>query len=699
MTLEYLTNLALSIQQNMHLPRVGINNIVEILILAFLMYSIAKSLHGTRAWLLIKGVVILFVVYAIAYLLNFNVIVVIFQNCMLFFGIAVIVIIQPDIRKMIESIGNREINITLKSIFNTIFKKANKKTQVIKRVSDKSVQELVKGCSLMGKAKTGALIVIEEDIPLNDIVDSGITVNADITSQLLINIFEKNTPLHDGAVIIQKDRVSAATCYLPLSNNSKINKDLGTRHRAGIGITEQTDAVVIIVSEETGAISVAKSGNLFHNIDREKLAELLKKAQAPKVIEQKTPHKVKNNLPLKALSLAGAIFIWGTIITSINPVESVTFTNVPITIINEDAITDTGKTYSVISDNKVSVTVKDRRDVLGLINESDIEVTADLSKLSITNSVNLEADVPSLPDCEIYLSNSTMQISIEDVISTEIGITIDSSAIDSTEYYLSNVELYNKNIVITGAKSLIDTIGSVCIKINNNHLSEAYLNNSSMTFTPYVYDKNGSLVDSTKIVVSQPKVEAMLEVFETKTLPIKVNTQINSFILKSMISSISYDPVEVIVAADADTLSSYSSLSIDVPFEISLADIKGNQYIKTIKLSEYLPSELKAIGDETISIRLDFVTFYSKVIGFKNTDVKITNQDESKNYTLQVKEFTASLIGVDTSIAEATLEKLGPYVDASTLKNGENTVKVQFSSFGDYAIGDFTIVVTVTNKG
>ena len=217
---------------------------------------------------------IILLFYLTAYILNFNVITILFQNLLLFLGIAIIVIIQPELRKMIEKLGSKDFNISLKNIIALIFKDRKPK-DTVQRLSDFSIQEIVRGCSLMGKAKTGALIVIECKTPLNEYVESGIKVNADITSQLFINIFEKNTPLHDGAVIIQNNRISAATCYLPLSDSKRINKDLGTRHRAGIGISEVTDSLTVIVSEETGAISVARNGKLLHNIDREKLAEEL----------------------------------------------------------------------------------------------------------------------------------------------------------------------------------------------------------------------------------------------------------------------------------------------------------------------------------------------------------------------------------------------------------------------------------------
>lgn len=151
------------------------------------------------------------------------------------------------------------------------------------RFSDKTVSELVKAAYELGKTKTGALIVIEQEVTLSDFESTGIPIDAIITSQLLINIFEHNTPLHDGAVIVRGDRVVSATCYLPLSDNMDISKELGTRHRAAVGVSEVTDSFTIIVSEETGAVSVAIGGKIIRNIDGEKLRAHLIKIQNKKV--------------------------------------------------------------------------------------------------------------------------------------------------------------------------------------------------------------------------------------------------------------------------------------------------------------------------------------------------------------------------------------------------------------------------------
>ncbi|MEE3393702.1 MAG: diadenylate cyclase CdaA [Lachnospiraceae bacterium] len=248
-------------------PRVTITDIVEILILTFCIYEIIIWVKKTRAWTLVKGLIIIFAAYIVAFAFNMHVILWIFDKTLTLGITAIIIIFQPDIRKALEQLGQTQI-LNNFSILN------NDKSKEVK-FTDKSREEMIKAAIDLGRAKTGALIVIEKDINLNDYIRTGIDLDSVITSQLLINIFEKNTPLHDGAVIVRNDRVVAATCYLPLTDSQKLSKELGTRHRAALGISEATDSLTIVVSEETGDISVASKGILVRNVDENILRKKL----------------------------------------------------------------------------------------------------------------------------------------------------------------------------------------------------------------------------------------------------------------------------------------------------------------------------------------------------------------------------------------------------------------------------------------
>ena len=213
----------------------------------------------------------------------------IFSNLASTLIVGVIVIFQPELRKVLEQLGQKRIMASL------IPFDAGK--EVKERFTDKTISELVKACFDMGEVKTGALIVIEQNELLTDYIRTGINLDAILTSQLLINIFEHNTPLHDGAVIVRENRIVAATCYLPLSDNMELSKQLGTRHRAGVGISEQTDSVTIIVSEETGQVSVAQGGKLTRSVNSAKLREILVRAQNKQVVDNsKLRHLLKGRV-------------------------------------------------------------------------------------------------------------------------------------------------------------------------------------------------------------------------------------------------------------------------------------------------------------------------------------------------------------------------------------------------------------------
>ena len=251
----------------MNLPKISITDIVEIIIIAFLIYYMLVWIKNTRAWMLLRGLMVILLFVLLAALFQMNTIIWIAKNTLSVAITAIVIIFQPEIRKALENLGQKNF---LTSFFTFDFSKGE-----IAKFTDKTINELVKACYEMGKVKTGALIVIEDEIVLSEYERTGIAVDGILTSQLLINIFEKNTPLHDGAVIVRGDRVVSATCYLPLTDSLSISKDLGTRHRAAVGISEVSDSLTIVVSEETGKVSIAMGGELYRNVDAEFLKNKL----------------------------------------------------------------------------------------------------------------------------------------------------------------------------------------------------------------------------------------------------------------------------------------------------------------------------------------------------------------------------------------------------------------------------------------
>ena len=244
-----------------YFPHIGIVNILEILIIAYIVYEIMAWIGKTRAWTLLKGLLIIVGFTVVSYILRFDVILWIMGRIATIAVTALIIIFAPELRKALEQLGNKNIM----NLFTFDSKSSDN------GMSERTVDELINAAFTMSKPKTGALIVIERNENLAYIEKTGILINGIVSSQLLINIFEHNTPLHDGAVLIRGNTVVSATCYLPLSENMRISKDLGTRHRAAIGISEVSDSITIVVSEETGRVSVAIGGNLIKVNDKEGL--------------------------------------------------------------------------------------------------------------------------------------------------------------------------------------------------------------------------------------------------------------------------------------------------------------------------------------------------------------------------------------------------------------------------------------------
>lgn len=248
-----------------------LGDVLEIILISVLVYYILAWMKTTRAWALLKGLVVIVVFMLFAAFMEMKTILWIGEKVLSFAVIALIIVLQPELRKALEELGTKNLlsDFTGRLPFDTKRKVGDG------ILSDKSINEIAKACVEMGRVRTGALIVIEREESLREYARTGIDIDAMITSQLLINIFEKNTPLHDGAVIITGNRVSSATCYLPLTDNLTLSKNLGTRHRAAVGISEVTDSVTVIVSEQTGKISLAFEGTLTTDLDQERLKMMI----------------------------------------------------------------------------------------------------------------------------------------------------------------------------------------------------------------------------------------------------------------------------------------------------------------------------------------------------------------------------------------------------------------------------------------
>lgn len=250
-----------SLAGTMYFPKVRITDIIEIIIIAYMAYQIILWIKNTKAWMLLKGLFGLAGFILVAYIFDMHTILWIAENLIPVMGTAVVIIFQPELRRALERLGEKRIWSS-----SVLF---DKKENI--RFTDDTIEGIINASFDMGAVKTGALIVVEQETVLTEYERTGIALDCLVSRQVLINIFEHNTPLHDGAIIVRGDRIVSATCYLPLTDNMKISKDLGTRHRAALGMSEVSDAMIIVVSEETGHVSIAQNGQLSRNITPEYL--------------------------------------------------------------------------------------------------------------------------------------------------------------------------------------------------------------------------------------------------------------------------------------------------------------------------------------------------------------------------------------------------------------------------------------------
>ena len=253
-----------------YIPELRITDIVEILIIAVIVYEIMLWIKNTKAWMLLRGLLMLGLFILVAYVFRMHAILYLARESIGILAFAALVVFQPELRRALEKLGEKNLFSSF-----SLFDRGRENL----RFSDKTREALVDACFSMGSVKTGALIVVERVIHLTEYEMTGIELDCKISEQVILNIFEHNTPLHDGAVIVRGDRITSATCYLPLSDNMQISKSLGTRHRAALGMSEVSDALILVVSEETGFVSMAMDGQLVRNVTPEYLREKLGQIQ------------------------------------------------------------------------------------------------------------------------------------------------------------------------------------------------------------------------------------------------------------------------------------------------------------------------------------------------------------------------------------------------------------------------------------
>lgn len=570
------------------LPELSLTGVIELFILFLLIYNIVKAIRNTRAWVVFKGIIFILISYLLFKVLNFYVLTTIIKSLSGAALIAVVIIFSDNIRKLFEKIGQKDI-------LSGIKKEKIIGDKKLMYLSEDNIDIILESVYRMSKEKTGALLVFEREGILKEYADTGIVINSDISNALIENIFYDKTPLHDGATIIKDNLIHSATCYLPLSKNPDIAKDMGTRHRAAIGLTENTDAVVIVVSEETGAVSYSKSGKIKRGIKKEELKKLLIDDMTIDIVDRKISIKdiFLKNIVDKIIALALSFIVWFSYMNIISPPITKIIENVPYQMINSGEIEKKGKTYDPEDlEQVINVSVHGDASEVNAVKKDDIKAYVDLRKISVSNASEINVSIPKYPNLKVEIPEGNLiNLEIDDLVEAEWDVDVEEIKKPEKGNIFEKIEWDNgiSTVKISGPKNKVSKIGRVFINLDLSNLT----NGSRVSEEIIILDKNGERMNLNIFRIDNPIMTGEVRMKKTKSLPLNVDI-IEGEDFNYYIKEIKYEPQKVLVAGSEDVLSNLKE--VNIPIRLENKDIQKNVYkiIKNIKIEDFV--------DEGISV-------------------------------------------------------------------------------------------------
>lgn len=611
--------------------------------------------------------------------------------------IGIVIALQPDIKRLLEQAGGKDY-------IKEFFKFIGRDTNSVILFQDKTVDSIVNACSEMQSTKTGALIVLEIDTPLDTITTTGLKLDAIVQKAMIVQSFVKNTPLHDGAMVIKGNKIDSATCYLPLQNNSKISKDLGTRHRAGIGATEEVNCFVIIVSEETGAISWAENGRLRHKVSPKELKQKLTNLQHSKdktylegkntvevqsntqkkivnKIKRFLAEKVGNNLKDKIIACLCAILVWFTVINFLDPITTRRFQDITVQTINQDILAETDKTFDIIQGQNVQVILKGRRSTLDSLNAEQIKASADFNNMSITYAIPIDIQLPEEYSDSVqlaYIQCDNMRIELDDIAEVILGVEVNQVGNVKNGKYINGIKLDKTQIKVSGPSKLIQTIDRAVLDINVEGADE----NFQITSTPKVYDRNGQIIQADRVEIDSEKIKQSVQIVDTKEISLNVSLVNKSDDIRIDEYNLSSNTIKV--AGSEEYLKELKELNIEVDVTSTLQKAEQSKVVEVIDLDNYVDSNIQIYSDSKINIQMQVQKMVTKCFEIQGESLNIINKDNKYRYEIAPKTLEIALKGYKDKLEQVNIGDIKISIDVKDYGQGDYMEQVAVTLDSQY---------------
>ena len=683
----------LSVLENIkgYLPLIRLADLLDVAIVAYLVYKLLSLVKSTRAANILKGVAIFLAALWLSSKLNLRVVNYILSHMVEWGVLALIIVFQPEIRRILEQLGSKNIRL-LRTLA------PEKELPELERAIDQTVL----ACTEMSRTRTGVLIVFERKILLDDVVRSGTTLDASVSSELLKNIFFVKAPMHDGAVIIRNGRILGAGCMLPLSKNVNLSRDLGMRHRAGIGMSENSDAVVVIVSEETGSISVAIGGMLKRHLQAETLSQLLHNELMP---QQEEPDKVrfplrellrtwrkgsrtmkKNDASRKVLRIIGSILVaialWIYVDTVTSPEVTLKVKNVPVEFSGEDTtLADRGLMLLSGYDTTVDLVIKGPRNELRKLDRSKIRIVANTSNIRRPAArPDLRGGVPGQhPQRKLTVDSASIYsitVTVGELDSKEVPIQCEIVGSVADGFMAGELTLDPEVLLLRGQRDDLLNVSYAKVRLDITGADKTVV--QALEFE--LYDHNDVKIENSAIRSSEKLIGATMPVWTVKEVPLRVNFVED---VGATMETVDYtiSPATVKLVGEKARLDEIDSIVLDTLYVQDLEDSQSLTY--TIPVPE----------DVTIADGVDTATVTVVVRGVTERTLTVSrftfeNVPEGMTATAETESLNVRLRGLTAEVNALTAENVHIVADLSGLTGaGVHTVPVTIRIEGYENIG------------